>query len=88
VRQLLLRDWDPFGVGAVPECRDEYDAAADQTYVMLMDRGATAEELAAYLLDIENRDMELPGNPERARRVAAALVAMKPGFEAESDEVF
>lgn len=49
VREILLRDWDPIGVYGIPQAADEYDAYADKAYVMLMDEGATANEIAGYL---------------------------------------
>lgn len=89
VRALFLRDWDPIGIGEVPECWDEYDAYVNEAYVMVMDRGASVEAVAAFLLDVERRQMELlPGKPDRVRRVAEALVAWRPEFEMESNEPF
>lgn len=48
VREILLRDWDPIGVSGIPEAADEYDTYANKPYVMLMDEGATASEIAGY----------------------------------------
>ena len=47
VREILLRDWDPIGVSGIPEAADEYDTYANRAYVMLMDEGATASDIAA-----------------------------------------
>jgi len=46
VREILLRDWDPIGVYGISEATDEYDTYANRAYVMLMDEGATASEIA------------------------------------------
>jgi len=52
VREVLMREWDPIGVAGIAEASDEYDAYVAEAYVMLMDRRATKEEIAAYLFDI------------------------------------
>jgi len=84
VREILMRDWDPIGVAGIPEAADEYDAYADQAYVMLMDQRATAEAISAYLFDIATRHMGLSriaDLAERSDRAARTLVAMRPAFE-------
>lgn len=87
VRDILMREWDPIGVFGRVE--DEYDAYVGTVYVMLMDQRASAEEIAAFLLDIEARHMGLaPGDRARSQRVAEMLITMRPQFEVESDELF
>jgi hypothetical protein len=84
VRDLLMREWDPIGVSNVPEASGEYDRYVGEVYVMLMDQRATAEVIAAYLLDISTNYMGLSANQilaERSARTAAALVALRPEFE-------
>ncbi len=88
VRALFMHEWDPIGVDGVPEATDEYDTYAAKAYVMLMYENASAETIAAYLVDIEINYMglgEAPGIRERAKKVAAALIAMKPDFDAALD---
>jgi hypothetical protein len=48
VREVLLREWDPIGVGHNPECRDEYDRYA-RTLCRYLKEGADEYRLAAYL---------------------------------------
>jgi hypothetical protein len=76
-----MREWDPIGVADVPECQDEYDNYVAKAYVMLMDEGADSARIAAYLLDIAQNYMGVfsPTLPERSRRTAEALVAMRLG---------
>lgn len=78
-----MREWDPIGVAGVPEAADEYDSYAANAYVMLMDERATAEAIAAYLLDIATRHMGLSDATlvERSARAAKTLVALRPEFE-------
>jgi len=86
VRALFMREWDPIGVDGVPEAVDEYDTYAAKAYVMLMYENASADAIAAYLLNIESDYMGLGDTPrarQSAARTAELLVAMKPEFEAE-----
>jgi hypothetical protein len=79
VREVLMRDWDPYGIVGIPELVHEYDEYADRSYVMLVDEKATTEMLAAYLRDIEIRaGLEDDG---RSVRVAAALIEWRSVFE-------
>lgn len=83
VRQILLRDWDPIGVNGIPEATDEYDAYADKAYVMLMDEGATASEIAGYLYIVATEHMGLTDHghlAERSDQVAQLLVQLRPEF--------
>jgi hypothetical protein len=84
VRDILMREWDPIGVAGVPEASDEYDSYVGEVYIMLTDRRATSEEIAAYLFDIATAHMGLSEQAsiaERSERTAAILVAMRPEFE-------
>lgn len=86
VRRILMEHWDPIGVRGDPD--DEYDGYVDKVYVMIMDDGAWADEVEIYLHEVETGRMGLRGDRARAGRVAGMLVAMRPRFEAESDEPF
>lgn len=82
VRELFMRDWDPVGVRDVPQAQDEYDTYVAKTYVMLVDEAATVDDLARYLASVEDA-MGLAAtvrSAERCRRVAEALVALKPNL--------
>jgi hypothetical protein len=84
VREVLMRDWDPIGVAAVPEAADEYDRYVARAYVMLMDERATAADIASYLLEVATEHMGLPETldlAERSDRAARTLVALRPEFE-------
>ena len=83
VRALFMLEWDPIGIADVPECQDEYDRYVAKAYVMLMDEGADAFSIAAYLHDIAQNHMGLssPNLAERSRGTAEALVAMRPELE-------
>ena len=77
-----MREWDPIGVRDVPEAQDEYDNYVGEAYVLLMDRGATAEDMDGYLRGVEDhmgltqtRDML-----DRRQRVAEALIALRETF--------
>ena len=82
VRELFMRDWDPIGVGDIPHAQNEYDGYVAKAYVMLVDEMATVDDLARYLASVEDY-MGLPAttrSAERCRRVAEALVALKPSL--------
>ena len=78
-----MREWDPIGVAHAPQAADEYDSYVAEAYVMLMDHGADADQICAYLFHIASEHMGLssiPGLHSRCARVANSLVAMKSDF--------
>ncbi|MER8956536.1 hypothetical protein NKH98_28255 [Mesorhizobium sp. M0833] len=80
---MLLRDWDPIGIYGILEPADEYDAYANKAYVMLMDEGATASEIAGYLFTVANEHMGLTDRgrlAERSDQLAKLLVSLRPEF--------
>ena len=84
VREILLRDWDPIGIYGILETADEYDAYANTAYVMLMDEGATASEIAGYLFTVATEHMGLTNRgrlAERSDQVAKLLVSLRPEFK-------
>ena len=79
-----MHEWDPIGVAGIPEASDEYDSYVGEVYVMLMDRRATAEDIARRLFGLATNHMGLSATAslvERSNRTAAILVAMRPEFE-------
>jgi len=80
-----MRDWDPIGVAGVEEAADEYDSYAAKAYVMLMDERASVDAIAAYLFEVATGHMGLSSEAEelaeRSRRIAEALVTLRPEFE-------
>jgi len=73
VDEVLHYVWDPIGVSNAPEARDEYSGYAMRVVGMLLE-SATAESLAAFLLEIEREGMGLTNRPEHAQSVAKLLV--------------
>jgi hypothetical protein len=91
VRELFWREWDPIGVNNAVGAEGEYDTYADKAYVMLMNEGRTAKEIADYLYYISSEYMGMGEDArlkELAAEIATKLVALKPTFELESDEPF
>ena len=83
VRQILMDVWDPIGVRDIPEAAEEYDGYVGAVYLMLVERRASVEELAAWLSNIATDRMGLSPHPDRDARhatAAEALVALRPGF--------
>lgn len=52
IREVLLHDWDPIGVGDVAACRDEYDTQLD-SIVSMIELDVISEELLHAYLDDE-----------------------------------
>ena len=72
LRQLLMEEWDPIHVRGVPETADEYDAYLPRIVGQLRE-GATDQDIAAYLTDVEEVQMGLaPSAAARERNQALA----------------
>ncbi|WP_146586989.1 hypothetical protein [Posidoniimonas polymericola] len=73
IRDTLLRSWDPIGVRANPEARDEYDSYIPTIAEILL-ADADQYALGRHLTKLEHSSMGLPGNPPRCDRAARALL--------------
>lgn len=77
VREILLREWDPLGVGENPHCFKEYDSYA-LTVCRHLIEGADKFKLAAYLGQVCAVGMGLSHtDSERDERVARRLLALR-----------
>lgn len=74
LRQLLFWLWDPIGVNdAFPDTADEYDAYV-RTLLSRLRQGMTADDVAAYLLEVERGPMGLAVGHAAPRRDVAERV--------------
>lgn len=73
IKGILLQDWDPIGVQAIPEAQDEYDSYISPIYSMLVAHKPN-NEVFEYLLWIEGEHMGLTVDHQAAQFVAAKLV--------------
>ena len=72
-----MDEWDPIGVRGVPEAADEYDGYLPQLASRLRD-GASADEIANYLTEVEEVRMGLGRSPrirERNQALGVRLLA-------------
>jgi len=76
VRLILMRDWDPIGINDEPAAQDEYDSYVAPLLHLLRD-GVSSSALSERLLQIETIEMGLPGDRERAVRVADKLRGLR-----------
>jgi hypothetical protein len=58
IESVLLRDWDPIGVGEVPQAQDEYRDYVRGVYDVAV-QTCSAEAVAKYLVNIERKTIGL-----------------------------
>jgi hypothetical protein len=76
IRQVLLHDWDPIRVSEEPEAQNEYDSYVGGVYQLLAS-GASAQEIADHLWEIEDDRMGLSRpDPAALLPVARKLKAL------------
>jgi hypothetical protein len=75
IRAILLKDWDPLGIGDNPNLADEYDHYIP-AILRLFDTHGTVEELERYLADIEEK-WELTPDPAASRAAKKIFDALK-----------
>lgn len=77
IRRILMAEWDPIGVGDVPEAADEYDSYIGGVY-KLLELGASQDDIGNYLREIEVDRIEMvdadrqPLLPEQKRKAVAS----------------
>ena len=75
IRRALLQEWDPIGVGAIPEAQDEYDAYVSTIYKMLIAR-QPRHEVFKYLWWLETEHMGLTGDQQATEKFADRLMQL------------
>jgi hypothetical protein len=77
IRQVLLRDWDPIGVGDAKGARDEYNGYIQPIYWMLM-KSRSEDEIAKYLRTTKTKDMRMFDwfGGRHHRKIAQKLLAL------------
>ena len=72
IHKILIEEWDPIGVGDIPEAQDEYDSYIPQIYKMLIAR-KPKHEIFEYLWWLETEHMSLSGDRQRTEQYAERL---------------
>jgi hypothetical protein len=75
IRGVLLSEWDPIGVQAIPEAQDEYDGYVPALYSMVIAR-KPIHEVLEYLLWLETEHMGLSADRQRTQGIAEKLVGL------------
>ncbi len=83
IQRILLKEWDPIGIGEMEGWETQYDDYAAKVYVMLMDDRAGEDEIARYLYEAAADRMGAKDPDIRARSNAAArsIVNIRPNLE-------
>ena len=69
---VLLREWDPLGIGHNPSMRDEYEDYLPKIFTLIREN-CNESEIFDYLWRIEYKVMEQKGNKQHTLRIAALL---------------
>jgi hypothetical protein len=75
VKTMLLQDWDPIGVGDIPEAQDEYDVYVLEVCKML--RAGRGVDLYSYLIWVEKERMGLVCQEALTKNVAEKLIKLR-----------
>jgi hypothetical protein len=75
IKDVLLREWDPIGVQAIPEAQDEYDSYVPTIHSMLISRKPT-HEVFEYLMWLETEHMGLTADRQRTQSIAEMLAGL------------
>ena len=73
IKEVLLKDWDPIGVQAISEARDEYDSYVPAIYSMLIAR-KSINDVFEYLLWLETEHMGLMADRQQTRSIAEKII--------------
>ncbi|WP_448096862.1 hypothetical protein [Luteibacter yeojuensis] len=87
IREVLLKEWDPIGIQAFDEAKDEYDGYVPDVHHILMS-GGQLDDLGDFLRWAEVTYMGLIASEAHTRRVAAALIDLRARMlSKDGDEV-
>lgn len=77
VRQILLKEWDPLGVGDVPAAEDEYDRIVP-ALVSMLERGRGTADLKDVLIAFEEELVGQDADTSACERAAQMLSLLSP----------
>lgn len=77
IDEILFSEWDPIGVSGIPGSKNEYSGYVAQLFRLISRGTTTRSDIEACLLTLEREFIGLTGDPERAKRVADLLFALK-----------
>jgi hypothetical protein len=80
VHSAVLHDWDPIGVGNIPEAQNEYDAYVPKLCELLESRRAR-DEIVGYLCWLETSQIGLSGNRQATEAFADKLIQIAATIE-------
>ncbi|MDO3382377.1 hypothetical protein [Gilvimarinus algae] len=72
IQKILIEEWDPIGVGDIPEAEHEYDSYVPELYKMLISR-KPKHEIFEYIWWLETEHMGLTGDRQRSEMFAERL---------------
>lgn len=75
IRKALLVEWDPIGVGEIPDAQGEYDSYVSSIYKLLIQRSSVSK-IFDYLWWLETEHMGLLGDRQRTESFAARLARL------------
>jgi hypothetical protein len=75
IKEILLREWDPIGIGGFAGAQDEYDGYVDEINELL-NQHPSADRIFDWLWSIETEHMMLDGNRQQTLRVAERLAGL------------
>jgi hypothetical protein len=80
LRRILIEEWDPIHIRGVPEAADEYDTYLGPIASRLRE-GASAEDVAAFLNDVEETQMGLGASAAARRRNQILAARLRSWYE-------
>ena len=75
LREFLLSEWDPIGVGSIPEAEDEYDDYIPGL-MRLMDQNSNESGIFQYLWEIETERMGLGMDRQHTERCSEKIARL------------
>jgi hypothetical protein len=75
IQFILINEWDPIGVGAIPEAHDEYDGYISKIHSILIS-SKSSDDVFDYLIWVEGELMGLTPNQNHTQIIAQKLIKL------------
>jgi hypothetical protein len=73
IQKVLLEEWDPIGVGDMPEAQDEYNSYASTIFELLM-LNKSKSEIFDFLWWVETEHMEMEGDIKKTEKIVERIL--------------
>jgi hypothetical protein len=74
IKEIILFEWDPYGIKEIPGGKNEYDKYVDRLFEMIVAKKTKEEEIYNFLRCVEMEEMGVCGDKDNTLKISKFLL--------------